>query len=331
MYYNGVNVINSGCPICFVLGSRSAGKSFYFKKNTIDRFFKYGEEFIYIRRYQNELEEVLPKYFDDVKNKYSDDISFYTGGSNFYCVKDGVTHTMGYHASLSKIGSLKSIGREKVTTIIFDEFIPFNGRYIKVNDPFYEPNLLLSMYLSVARGYNTPIRDNLKIILIANMDTYFNPYFTFFDINMMGKNKYKRDNIYCEIIENTEVNKLIEESKIGSILSKTKYGEYALHNIPMNDSFTRIRKHDNKSKKLFQVYIHRWYSIYYDYYGYLYIGFGYDETFLKTYKMIPLETEKEIPYLPDNLIKLLRVHAKEDKLYYETPEIKALLSGILYK
>lgn len=59
MYYNGVNVINSNCPICFVLGSRSAGKSFYFKKYAIDRFLKNSEEFIYIRRYQTELDEVI--------------------------------------------------------------------------------------------------------------------------------------------------------------------------------------------------------------------------------------------------------------------------------
>lgn len=238
---------------------------------------------------------------------------------------------MGYYVSLSKIGSLKSIGREKVCTIIFDEFIPFNGRYLKVNNPFYEPNLLLSMYLSVGRGYNTPIRDNLKIILIANMDTYFNPYFTFFDINMVGKTKYKRNNIYCEIIKNDEINKMIENSKIGVILAKTKYGEYALNNIPMNDSFTRIKKHGKKDKKLFQMYIHRWYSVYYDFDCYLYIGFGYDESFPKTYKMIHIESEKEIPYLPDNLLKLLRTHAKEDRLFYETEEIKSLLSGILYK
>lgn len=107
----------------FIIGPRGAGKSYGAKKYVINRFKKTGGEFIYLRRYKPELQDIST-FFDDVLQEFPDD-ELKVKNKNFYC--NGVLCGRAMVLSTSKIK--KSVPMPKVDTIIFDEFIIDKGVY----------------------------------------------------------------------------------------------------------------------------------------------------------------------------------------------------------
>ena len=67
----------------FILTNRGFGKSYGAKKRCIDRFLKYGEQFVYVRRYKTELKKIS-RYFEDIKERYKGH-DLEVRGRTFYC------------------------------------------------------------------------------------------------------------------------------------------------------------------------------------------------------------------------------------------------------
>lgn len=330
-YYNGGDLLNANCPINFSIGNRSTGKSYYWKRYCIRRFLKYGEQFIYIRRHQVDIDISIKKFFSDISNEFRD-YKFEASGGEFTIIdctgSEPVEMVCGYYFPLSGLHKIKSIPFEEVETILFDEFIPENLQYLKPLDPAYESNLLLSLYLTVARGYNQVIRDSVKIICIANLITMYNPYFTFFNIDLTNKKKEIVNNVYAEIVTNDAVAKEIRESKIGAILECTEYGEYALNNVALKDDATHIVKHPNGSIAFFEIYCYEWYICYLDLDGRCYFDKGYDETMKKKYKVVKCKDNEEIPWFKGDIVKTMKKLSENDMIYYGSMKIKATLAGL---
>ena len=51
MFYDYNKVLSYNAMFNFIIGERGVGKTFGAKKFCINRFLKYGEQFVYIRRY----------------------------------------------------------------------------------------------------------------------------------------------------------------------------------------------------------------------------------------------------------------------------------------
>ena len=68
------------CMINFVFGGRGLGKSFAFKRKAINNFLRKGEQTIYLRRTQTELDLVKKTYFNDIKDYY-EGVDFYVNGN----------------------------------------------------------------------------------------------------------------------------------------------------------------------------------------------------------------------------------------------------------
>ena len=64
-FYSLDKVISYNIPVNVIITERGYGKSFSVKKYVIDRFLKHNEQFIYLRRYDNELKNV----FENSKSK----------------------------------------------------------------------------------------------------------------------------------------------------------------------------------------------------------------------------------------------------------------------
>ena len=71
-FYNGKRVLSFGTPFIFSLGNRSIGKTFYWTTRCIKKYLKSGEQFIYVRRYDNDLKRVAPSFFENVSFKFPD-------------------------------------------------------------------------------------------------------------------------------------------------------------------------------------------------------------------------------------------------------------------
>lgn len=215
----------------FILTNRGFGKSYGAKKRCIDRWLKYGEQFVYVRRYKTELKKI-GKFFDDIKDKYPEH-EFKVVGKTFYIDN----HEVGYAIPLSTSLTEKSTAFPKVCTIVFDEFIIDKGhiRYLE-----NEVEVMLELVLTIIRK-----RDNARVYFLANNVSEVNPYFTYFNIKMNEGEKFKTFNEGTIVVEKNTDDIFMEEmkaTKFGKLVKGTKYSDYAIENKSLRDSNTFVEK-----------------------------------------------------------------------------------------
>lgn len=335
LYYNGAGVLSADCPINFSIGNRSTGKSYYWKRYCIKQWFKNKRRFIYLRRNEVDIKMCVHEWFDDIGNEYPA-WDMYAKGGKFFIGKrtaDGeVKHpeVCGYYHSMSKAAKIKSIPLETVDTIFFDEFIPEDGRYLQPSNPYFEPQMLMNIYLTVARGYKKVIRPEVKVICAANMITMYNPYFSLYGIDLTNRKKQIVNNVYAEITYNREIADTIRNEKIGAVMMATGYGEYALDNVSQVDDYGHLAQKPQNAKLQFQLYLYKWYQAWMDRSGYLYFVENYDRTFPIKYQIVPVPGNDEpIPLFDGDILKAVKKTAKNDYIYYDTMQTKTALMGIL--
>jgi predicted AAA+ superfamily ATPase len=82
LYYDPNKMLSYNRILNFIIGARGIGKSYSMKVYPIKRFLKYGEQFIYVRRYKPELKKVT-QYFDNIKHEFPNH-EFKVKGREFY-------------------------------------------------------------------------------------------------------------------------------------------------------------------------------------------------------------------------------------------------------
>ena len=79
-FYSLEKVISYNIPVNIIITERGYGKSYSVKDYVIQRYLKHNEQFLYIRRYENELKSVFEHgsagsqkdFFDDLKSSFPD-------------------------------------------------------------------------------------------------------------------------------------------------------------------------------------------------------------------------------------------------------------------
>lgn len=163
-------------------GERSNGKTYSALDYALTRYFQYGEQFAYIRRFgqdikKKNLQTLLAAHVDNGRilklsnNRFS--LVDYTGGKFVAYNYDEQskkmqmdTQPIGYAFDLNAMEHHKSTSYPKVTTIIFDEFLSRQG-------------YLLNEFVLFMNTLSTIIRDreNVKIFMIGNTVNKYCPYF----------------------------------------------------------------------------------------------------------------------------------------------------------
>lgn len=89
-FYDYHKILSYNCPVNVLIGERGVGKSFGAKKYVIDQYAKKHSQFLYLRRYENELKQIFQNtrkstkdFFDDIKPYYKD-VSLYAKNRMFY-------------------------------------------------------------------------------------------------------------------------------------------------------------------------------------------------------------------------------------------------------
>lgn len=240
LYYDPNKMLSYNRIMNFVIGARGIGKSYAMKKHPINRFLKHGEQFIYLRRYKTELKKV-GNYFNDIAMEFPDH-QFKIKGREFHI--DG--KIAGWAVPLSSWQSEKSNAYPMVATIIFDEFIR------EKDNSGYLPNeveALLNFMDTVFRG-----RDNVRTICLSNAVSVVNPYFLYFKlVPDITKRFNANKNIVVEIPNSREFSDNRRQTKFGSLIDGTDYGEMSLDNTFINDSQVFIEKRTKDSKFQFSV------------------------------------------------------------------------------
>jgi hypothetical protein len=231
MFYNIYETLSYNALFNFILGSRGCGKSYGAKKFCIDDFKKNKKQFVWVRRYDSELDDFTTGFFKDIKELYSDDILEYKSYT-FYINKE----VMGYAIPLSIASKKKSTSYAGVDKIIFDEFIIDKGNNHYLHK---EVEVFLDLYETVMR-----MRDVRGAFFLANSVTFTNPYFLYFNINkpMTKKGISVNDDILIQYVNNKEYIETKNNTRFGKLIYGTEYGNYAINNEFLRDNMDFIIK-----------------------------------------------------------------------------------------
>ena len=182
------------------IGERSNGKTYSAMDYCLERFIENGEQFAYIRRYGEDIKiaQMSELFAGHIKNGR---ISQLTQGEwttiiferkKFYLARldeeDKVvknTVPCGFVFDLSGMEHYKSVAFPDITTIVFDEFMARRG---------YLPNefeLFQNVLSTIIR-----LRDNVKILMLANTVNKYCPYFAEMGLNHVKDQKQGTIDVY---------------------------------------------------------------------------------------------------------------------------------------
>lgn len=182
-------------------GERSNGKTYSALNYALERYFKHGEQFAYIRRFgedvkRKNLQTLLASHVENGRIAELSGGTFslvnYTGGkfiaysydeTNGKVVND--KQPMGYAFDLNAMEHHKSTSYPKVTTIIFDEFLSRQG-------------YLTNEFVLFMNTLSTIIRDRMdvNIFMIGNTVNKYCPYFTEMGLNHIKDQKPGTVDVY---------------------------------------------------------------------------------------------------------------------------------------
>ena len=201
---------------------------------------KIGDQFIYLRRYKEELALAKATFFADIEHLWSD-WDFRVQGweaqaspRKYDGAKNRPWATIGFFISLSVNQNYKSVQFPNVKTIIFDEFIiEKGGQYLAS-----EPTKLVNFYNTVSR-----YRSNVRVLMLANAVTIENPYFIHYRVDpaTADENKFifmvKKENgsyyMLWHFPESSEFEAEVNATEFGQFIRETDptYADYAINNV----------------------------------------------------------------------------------------------------
>lgn len=230
-YYDFGPILSRNGVYNFLVGGRGLGKTYGALKRSIRRYVDRGRQFIYMRRYKDELIPVRENLFSAVSVEFPD-WDFRVNGSVLEIApvsdrdaKKRDWRTMGYLIALSVAQQYKSVPYPDVETIIFDEFIIEKGAV------HYLPNeaaLFNNFYSTVDRW-----QDKTIVFFLANAVSLTNPYFIEYMI-IPGKDdewfRLRDGFIVCHFPKDGAFADSVSKTRFGQFIKDTDYEKYAVGN-----------------------------------------------------------------------------------------------------
>lgn len=190
-FYNVKKALTYNKPVIAVTGERSAGKSTNVAIYVLLDYLVNGHHFAYIRRHRTDTYSTCKTFFNNAVMiiQSFDDFKIYGfkyhAGKYFIATElDAETQEplyveCGFAAPLSQEEDLKSSVYSDTFTIIYDEFISKDpNRYLGTKDnPEREWDALTSLYQTIDRGIGRPFRNEVRMFLLGNKATLYNPIF----------------------------------------------------------------------------------------------------------------------------------------------------------
>ena len=226
-YFSLHPILTRNAWMSIIVGNRSAGKTYSFKDWAIRDWLKSGKEWVYCRRYKDEL-TTKDTFFDDIAFKY--DLEVTVRGWRAFAKKKGEKEwkPFGYFMALSHQQRYKGTNLPNVNKLCLDEFIIENTRNKYIPD---EVNQLMSLCVTIDRD-----RNELKVVLFSNAGVLNNPYFNEYDIkasDLVLSQWIKRNNgsvLFHHYIPDSDTKETLVTSHMAMIAPK-EYNDYAYDNM----------------------------------------------------------------------------------------------------
>ena len=132
IFYNPDRDLSYNALLYFIIGARGVGKTYGWKVWSINRFFKTGEKFIYLRRLKSQLDQCGKPEGNPFK-KINDDTGhdikpFPSGGIISFREGDKTGELVSVGVALSVVANVRGIDFSDFDYIVFDEYpFVFNG------------------------------------------------------------------------------------------------------------------------------------------------------------------------------------------------------------
>lgn len=230
VYYDGARLIGYGAPVNIVIGERSEGKTYYFKRRGIKQYLKTGATWVYCRRYNNTLKAMLDKhdFFGDItRNQEFEGIELRVDGRTMQLRRgEGEPwEIFGYFTALSQAQTYKGTTDASCTMLVYDEFI--NDMRASGYLP-NEPTVLMNYWETLDRR-----EDRVKIFMLANAADMVNPFFLEWGIVLdnPGFRRYRNGMLVVQWDDNPGFAEAAANSNIGKFTAGTGYDDYARGNI----------------------------------------------------------------------------------------------------
>lgn len=233
-YYSFAKLDSYNAFYNMAVGGRGIGKTYGRKRKALRDAVKKGHQFIYLRRYKEELQLAKETFFTDVQHEFPD-WDFRTNGRSALAApastrdeKKRKWFTIGFFVSLSTAQSYKSVDFSLVKTIIYDEFI------LEKSATHYLPNeaILFNNFYSTVDRY----KGRCKVYFLANSVAINNPYFIYYKIDPKECDKngiLKVDNngfMVVHFIDSEDFESEVYETDFGRFIQGTEYADYAVGN-----------------------------------------------------------------------------------------------------
>lgn len=256
-YYDGtkilsLNDINGKKPeLIMVTTNRTGGKTTYFGRLCVNRWFDKKEKFALLYRYNYELDGCADNFFKDLNGL------FFKGHTMTSQKRaKGIYHELfmddvscGYAISLNSADQIKKRSHffSDVERIIFDEFQSETNNYCPD-----EITKFLSVHTSIARGQNQQ-RRYVPVYMIGNPVSIINPYYTELGISerLKSDTKFLRgDGFVLEQGFNESASKAQKDGGINRAFAKNSYVAYSAENVYLHDNKAFIEKPVGTSRYL---------------------------------------------------------------------------------
>lgn len=332
IWYNSNELFSRQSPFNFVMGERGNGKSFDAKTRMIKNFINKGEQSVYLRRRQTDVDGVKDNFFDDVGEFFPDHEFKVEGGIGYISGKPAI-----HFIALSTAYKTKSKPFPKVTLIVFDEYIEPATKF---------PNYFKDDMTKLLDVINTIVRsrNNWRLVLIGNAISYVNPFFTFYNILIRDNKKrfhsFKKHKITGNpliTVELTETPMFREEYKktnFAQLIEGTEYGEYSMNAVAFEDNNNFILS-ERTGQHIFicsLYYLGQEVGIWFNSEGNIYCDKIIDQSSPNKFCVIP-EDMKEGYQSIKMMSKWRRTeihsHFGEGTMFYVNQEIKKLMNEII--
>lgn len=238
-YYDYNKIYSMNGVYNFIVGLRGVGKTYGKKVKDVRAGIELNQQFIYLRRYKDELKSAKNAFFADILDEFPE-YDFRTAGNEaqyshikFRDEKKRPWITIGYFLALSQGQSFKSVPFPLVRSIIFDEFIIEKGMTHYLPD---EAQVFTNFFNTVDRS-----KDKTRAWFLANAVSIDNPYFIKYGIEPKADEewikKFKSADtgnpfIVCHFPDPEDFKAQVYKTRFGQFIqdSDPEYTAYAVGN-----------------------------------------------------------------------------------------------------
>lgn len=265
-YYDFGPCLSRNGTYNYIVGGRGLGKTYGALKIGIRNFIRRGEQFIYLRRFTDEIKAVRNTFFDAIMHEFPE-WEFRVNGIKLeiapISTKDDKKRPwkiMGFLIVLATAQQVKSVVFNNVKLIIFDEFI------IEVGVNHYLPNeadVFDGFYSTVDRW-----QDKTRVFFLANAVRMDNPYFNEHEIEPSGNDEMivlKDGFIVAHFPNSADFVSSVSTTKFGQFIKGREYEKYAIANQFSDNRSELVRPKDPRAIHRFNLETHKgWVSIWHN-------------------------------------------------------------------